>query len=220
MKPKMPNRAGSDLNVIRRESWNSLLDCVDYAMEHPRGDGNTIQNMGNGILRTRHGSGGGGASGEGAGLGMFTLVRTPAAEGASEKVAVLDTSIPGNTTSAGVAHVNNQPCQVAAKEFDMPASGTLYIYLHLNAARTGSDAIELSDVEMDGSETIGTGISLALEGLAEAPRSTFAHTYYLVGRVTALGDGAAAISQDHRPGNLYMLWFGEAVGIGEEVNNA
>ena len=220
MKPKMPNRAGSDLNAIRRESWNSLLDCVEYAMEHPRGDGNTIQNLGNGILRTRHGNGGGGANGGGAGVGMFTLVRMPAAEGASEKVAVLDTSIPGNTTSAGVAHVNNQPCQVAAKEFDMPASGTLYIYLHLNAAKTGSDAIELSDVEMDGNETIGTGITLVLEGLSETPRRTFAHTYYLVGRVTALNGGAVAISQDHRPGNLYMLWFGEAVGIGEEVNNA
>lgn len=219
MKPKMPNRAGSDLNVIRRESWNSLLDCVDYAMEHPRGDGNTIQNMGNGILRTRRGGGGGGTGGGGAGMGMFTLVRKPAEEGVSEKVAVLDMSIPGNTTSAGVAHVNNQPHQVAAKEFDMPASGTLYIYLHLNAARTGSDAIELSDVEMDGSETIGTGITLALEGLEEPPRSSFAHTYYLVGRVTAL-DGTVAISQDHRPGNLYMLWFGEAVGIGEEVDNA
>ena len=215
MKPKMPNRAGSDLNVIRRESWNALLDCVNYAMEHPRGDGNTIMNVGGGILRTRNGGGGDGANGAGLGDGMFTLVQLE-----SGKVAVLDTSVPGNTASAGIAHVNNQPYHVASAEFAAPSSGTLYIYLHLNATRTSADAAELSDVDLDGSETIGTEITLTLEGLSEPPRSTFAHTYHLIGRVTMPEEGIVAISQDHRPGNLYMLWHGNGVGIGEEVDNA
>ncbi len=66
MKPTIPRKTNRDVQVIRAETWNALLECLAYAMEHPRGDGSTILNDGAGNLRAAAGRGfGGGASATG-----------------------------------------------------------------------------------------------------------------------------------------------------------
>lgn len=66
MKPTIPRKTNRDVQVIRAETWNALVECLAYAMEHPRGDGSTILNDGSGNLRAAAGRGfGGGASATG-----------------------------------------------------------------------------------------------------------------------------------------------------------
>lgn len=74
MKPKLPQRTSRDIDQISRATWNQLLDCLVWAMDHPAGDGTTILNMGHGILRlgqiSSSGSSGGGT---GAYAGPFCI---------------------------------------------------------------------------------------------------------------------------------------------------
>ncbi len=211
MKPRLPNRATRDINLVKRDTWNALVDCVAYAMEHPRGDGRTILNLGDGNLQAR-GGGSGGRSGVSGTSGMFSIV-----EGDDGTFKVMDTSPAAKADSAGIAHVNNKAFDVAAASFRKPTDGTLYVLLHYDAESLLQEAVELSGIAYDGAQ--GATPTLCIETASELPESTFGHTYYLIGRVAAK-DGVVSISQDHRPGNLYMQWYGYAVGIGEEVVHA
>ena len=51
MKPSLPTRPTRDPDKISAGWLCRLLDCVEWAMEHPRGDGNTLLNTYGGILR-------------------------------------------------------------------------------------------------------------------------------------------------------------------------
>ena len=167
---------------------------------------------------------GGGAFG--ATTGMFTILLIQDED--SMYATVLDTTLPrevaeASDAGAGIAHVNNQPYKIKPTTLNLPNAGnTKYIYLHLNASKNSGDAAKQSNVELDGSGTVGIKVTLKIEASNELQRSTFADTYYLIGRVTACSDGDSVtytISQDHHPGNLYMLWYGDGVGIGEEAVN-
>lgn len=210
MKPKLPNRAVKDLNLIRRNSWNGLLECVAYAMEHPRGDGRTILNLGDGNMTARPGRGGGDVV-AGDNTGMFTILERDG------EILVLDTGMPDNTTSAGIAHVNNAPFKVPAVRYPLPEDGMLYVYLHYDASAVLAKALELSGITYDGKTPDGP--KATIETSEEPMKSTFQHTYYLIGRISVL-EKSVTIMQDHRPGNLYMEWYGYAVGIAEEVRDA
>lgn len=59
--PSLPPRPSRDANLITAGWVNRLLDCVDYAMRFPQGDGKTIRRDGavlSAMQRTRGGSGG------------------------------------------------------------------------------------------------------------------------------------------------------------------
>ena len=62
MRPKVPPRISEAINQISVATWNSLIDCLQYAMSHPRGDGRTILNR-QGDLLTAGRMGGGAGSG-------------------------------------------------------------------------------------------------------------------------------------------------------------
>lgn len=51
MKPLLPRKISRNVSQITPASWNALIACLEYAMDHPRGDGATILNGGDGILR-------------------------------------------------------------------------------------------------------------------------------------------------------------------------
>ena len=157
--------------------------------------------------------------------GMFTIILTQ--DKKSQYATVLDTTLPrgvaeSSDAGAGIAHINNQPYKIKPEKLDLPAaSNTKFIYLHLNASKKSGDASKQSNVELDGSGTVGIKVTVKIEATDELKNSTFADTYYLIGRITARRDGEPVtytISQDHKPGNLYMLWHGEGVGIGEEIS--
>ena len=43
-KPYPPKKVSGDIDRIRAQTWNQLIDCLVYAMTHPRGDGITVLN--------------------------------------------------------------------------------------------------------------------------------------------------------------------------------
>jgi hypothetical protein len=42
MRPLLPRKIGSAIRTITATTWDQLVDCVAYAMDHPRGDGHHI----------------------------------------------------------------------------------------------------------------------------------------------------------------------------------
>jgi hypothetical protein len=58
----LPPRPSTDVSKLSASWLCRLLDCVDYAMRHPKGDGRTILTD-QGILRAVRRSGGGGGGG-------------------------------------------------------------------------------------------------------------------------------------------------------------
>lgn len=214
MTTRLPQKAQHDVNMIRRDTWNDLIDCVAYAMEHPKGDGHTIRNLGNGLMS---------ASGDGRGEGvrdrpgMFQIVAR-GGEGGKTVYRVIDGANLEDSEKAGICHVNNQPFEVAQREFEAP-SRTTYIYLKFVPGGALARAAELSDIELDGVSPGERTEKPSVEIIAEKePKSSsFEATYYLIGRIVVAG--SVQIAQDHVPGNVYMLWFGHAVGIGEDMED-
>lgn len=62
MRPQLPRKVNTYIDRISCETWNRLIDCLAYAMSHPRGDSRTIRNSLGDILtvidRTSPGSAG------------------------------------------------------------------------------------------------------------------------------------------------------------------
>lgn len=52
MKPSLPPRVSTAIDRISAATWNRLIDCLAYAMSHPRGDGHTIFNRLGDVLTT------------------------------------------------------------------------------------------------------------------------------------------------------------------------
>lgn len=72
-KPTLPRKVSATIDKITAQTWAQLIDCVAWGMEHPRGDGDTILNTDNSILRVRRQPAAGVASGGGAvTLGVIT----------------------------------------------------------------------------------------------------------------------------------------------------
>ena len=65
MKPRLPTRPTKDVDKLSASWICQLLDCVDFGMNNPRGDGVTILNQIGGTLRAivRGGGAPGGSSG-------------------------------------------------------------------------------------------------------------------------------------------------------------
>ena len=72
MRPRLPQRISVPINQISAATWNSLIDCLAYAMTHPRGDGMTVFNHLGDILSADRSSGSSGVSGT-AGLFQVTI---------------------------------------------------------------------------------------------------------------------------------------------------
>ena len=214
MTVRLPQKAQHDVNMIRRETWNDLIDCVAYAMGHPKGDGHTIRNLGNGLLSDERA----GRTTRSSMQGMFQIVARGGDDGA-QVYRVIDGANPRDGGKAGVCHVNNQPFEVEQREFDAP-SETTYIYLKFVPGGALARAAELSGVELDGrvEDDVARRPTVEIVAEKELKSSTFEETYYLIGRLV-VADGAVRIAQDHVPGNVYMLWFGHAVGIGEDMGD-
>ena len=63
MRPRLPQRVSMPINQISAATWNSLIDCLFYAMTHPRGDGITVFNHLGDVLSVERRSGISGTSG-------------------------------------------------------------------------------------------------------------------------------------------------------------
>ena len=62
MKPSLPPRVSTAVDRISAATWNRLIDCLAYAMSHPRGDGHTIFNRLGDLLTTNSRSDGSGGT--------------------------------------------------------------------------------------------------------------------------------------------------------------
>ena len=79
MKPRLPTKPTKDVDKLSASWICQLLDCIDFGMNNPRGDGVTILNQLGGTLRTI--ARGGGAPGTGGSSGYdgpFAVVKKDA----------------------------------------------------------------------------------------------------------------------------------------------
>ena len=145
--------------------------------------------------------------------GMFAIVIPPPEDGEEPpvmRIAVEDTSFAKHKDHpAGIAHVNNQP--FAVERFEMPDGerlpvGMTYVYLEY-----------LTPVEQTDTEE-AMPASCAIRLFQEMQESTPSKAYHLIGRVERIAgehgaDDRLEIHQDHRPGNLYMTWWGPCLHL-------
>jgi len=52
----LPRKISAAVNQISASTWNRLVDCLAYAMDHPRGDGHSVLNKPGGLLGTPGGA--------------------------------------------------------------------------------------------------------------------------------------------------------------------
>ena len=62
MKPSLPPKVSTAIDRISAETWNRIIDCLAYAMNHPRGDGITVFNRLGDLLTTNSRSNGSGGN--------------------------------------------------------------------------------------------------------------------------------------------------------------
>jgi len=74
MRPKVPPKITAAVNQISVSTWNALIDCLQYAMSHPRGDGRTILNRQGDLLSAARPGSGSGAASAAAGAFIVTLL--------------------------------------------------------------------------------------------------------------------------------------------------
>lgn len=72
MKPRLPPRISASVNQITPATWNAIVDCLAYAMSHPRGDGITVFNRMGDTLTTDPAISGSGQQRTTAGLFLVT----------------------------------------------------------------------------------------------------------------------------------------------------
>jgi hypothetical protein len=147
-KPGLPPRPTRDADKISASWINRLLDCVEYAMTHPAGDGMTILQSG-GILRAlQRTRGGGGAAPE-------------ALEAYTGSFAVSDVSDLSGSPPAYVCKARVRPGNVAfpaitiwsyaGAEITLSAAGTHKIYAQItfNTDFTAITGLVASVVDAD-----------------------------------------------------------------------
>lgn len=133
--------------------------------------------------------------------GMFELAaRVDANAGPPVyKVKVFNGNDPESVT-AGMAHVNRQPFQVATMEATIAATGRHYVYLEFKAP------VEATESTPAVPATVAAVVKTALM------ESNWHVVYHLLGQAW-VENGTIRLSQDHIPGNVYMDWYGPCLGL-------
>ena len=106
-----------DIDQISSATWNRLLDCLAYAMDHPRGDGNTILNLGFGLLQVGRIAGAGSGSGADDYAGPFKVRRQ------GQDVELQDGG--GDGEVAGVITAGSHRWEIARQRYELLA-GIVY----------------------------------------------------------------------------------------------
>ncbi len=124
MKPALPQTISRDVQCIKAATWNRLLECVAWAMDHPRGDGHTIQSDGAGNLRAaagRRGIRGGDDDDESSGP-FWTRIDEEKGQ------LVLENGDDEDDFTAGVIRCGIHNFIIHQQRFKLKA-GTLYVYV-------------------------------------------------------------------------------------------
>lgn len=116
-KPFMPSRPSGEVSRISAQWLCQLMDCIEYAMDHPRGDGSTILNFEGGILKAEEQTGGSGGDG--------VTYDGPFAVGYDEEKSVLK-------IAKGYYQYNGFEFGVMPESELAPATGTLCLRLTRN----------------------------------------------------------------------------------------
>lgn len=135
MKPSLPQTISRDVQCIKAATWNRLLECVAWAMDHPKGDGRSIRNDGAGNLQAvagRRGSGGGEDDEEL--LGPFwTRID------AEKNQLVLENGDDEEDPVAGVIRCGISNFSISRQTFGLK-EGVLYVYVRYNDKKYTSGA--------------------------------------------------------------------------------
>ena len=76
MRPTLPRRLKRAVNVLSVEWTTKLLDCLEWAMDNPKGDGKTTYRNGEAISALRQSANAPGGAGGDAYTGYFKVIQT------------------------------------------------------------------------------------------------------------------------------------------------
>ena len=131
MRPQLPQQISRDIDRIRAATWNRLLECLAWAMEHPRGDGATIMNNGDGVM-SAPGTAPGAAAAAGTSRYAGPFLAVLDAIDGSLVVRLVDGAAPASEWAGAVA-CGARNLRVPAQWFQA-AAGTLYLQVAFNEA--------------------------------------------------------------------------------------
>jgi len=126
MRPVLPKKPTRDVDKISASWLLRLMDCIEWAMNHPKGDGKTIYRNGETISTIRQSVNAPGNSTTGDSYnGMFKVVKT-----ADNKIKIVDGFADDYTayTKAGDALINDTLFNdITAVEFTITANSFIYL---------------------------------------------------------------------------------------------
>lgn len=154
-----------------------------------------------------------GDASEASAIGMFAIQCVPQESG-MPLLTVSDTSPAATeTSSAGIAYANSYAFEPAAFSARLRKSGTTCVFLHFDLSGYAAAVASVSQ----GNSPHAYTPTCAIQQADALPKSTFAHLYYLLGRVAYdQQDKTIAVSQDHAPGPVHALWHGPFLGLAED----
>jgi|GEM_PF-4453790 len=196
MRPYPPQKVSSDIDRIRAQTWNQLIECLVYAMSHPRGDGVTVLNTAADLLSAAARGGaapGGGGPAEYSGYFKLTLANT---EG-GYAVTIADGATGGDSTAV----VNGGRVWSVAPYTEAVAGDRLFF-------------LKFTPPEYDQYGAVTVPESLVIASLGPSggvfpvlPDGGTDGAYYMqLGRLL-WNSGAPRVVQDHTAGVAEFNWF-------------
>ena len=195
MRPPPPQKVSSDVDRIRAQTWNQLIECLVYAMAHPRGDGVTVLNTAADLLSAdvRGAAPGGGGTAEYAGYFKLSLANTDGAY----TVTIADGATGGNSTAV----VNG---------------GTTYSIAPYSEVVTGDRLffLKYTPAQYDQYGAVSAPATLVIASLGPAggvfpvlPSGGTDGAYYMQLGRCLWNAGTPTVVQDHTAGVAEFNWF-------------
>ena len=197
MKPNPPQRVTGDIDRIRAQTWNRLIDCLEYAMSHPRGDGITVLNTAAGLLTAAGVGGGTPAAAKQDGYNSYFKLTMTGSTGSGATIRIAD----GGGDSRSYAVVNGGSSYAIPPYTETVSGGALFLLKYTPAQyNSGGQVVSGATMAISSLHSSGgTFPSLPSGGTSGA-------YYYQLGRVVG-SDGALKIVQDHTAGVVHFNWF-------------
>jgi hypothetical protein len=148
--PTLPKRPTRDVDKIGVSWLCKLLDCVEYAMHFPIGDGKTTYRRGNTVHGIPQSRGASENTGGDSYNGMFKVIDV--SDGETQKLKIVDgfADVPETYSYAGDALINDAiATNIAAKEFTITGNSFIYLIVYLSTFGNIVANIEKFDAKQD-----------------------------------------------------------------------
>ena len=124
MRPVLPKKPTRDVDKITASWLCRLLDCVEWAMNYPKGDGKTTYRDGESIKALRQPGGAFVGTVADTYNGYFKVIQT-----AENKIKIVD-GFDYDASACGTALINDTEFNISSSEFTITANSWIYLITH------------------------------------------------------------------------------------------